>query len=240
MAKKYYAVRVGRNVGTYTTWADCEAQVKGYSGAQYKSFPTKEEAENFVGHQVASTKQSSHASRDEKQVKEGISLQDYFSDNRPSPNKQRNIEDVQSMLDYDTCDIRAFIDGSFDKKLGMVGSGGVMLVGEKEIEFSLATTNPKYVEYWNVSGELLAALHVVKYAIDHRYTSCSLYYDYIGIEMWATGRWKTNNPVTTNYAKVMKEWASQIRIDFHKVKAHSGIHYNDRADALARKAILKK
>ena len=68
MAKKYYAVRVGRNVGIYTTWADCEAQVKGYSGAQYKSFPTKEEAENFVGHQVAATKQSSHASRDEKQV----------------------------------------------------------------------------------------------------------------------------------------------------------------------------
>ena len=212
MAKKYYAVRVGRNVGIYTTWADCEAQVKGYSGAQYKSFPTKEEAEHFVGHQIASTKQSSHASRDEKQVKEGISLQDYFSDNRPSQNKQRNIEDVQSMLDYDTCDLRAFIDGSFDKKLGMVGSGGVMLVGEKEIE----------------------------YAIDHRYTSCSLYYDYMGIEMWATGRWKTNNPLTTNYAKIMKEWASQIRIDFHKVKAHSGIHYNDRADALARKAILKK
>lgn len=240
MAKKYYAVRVGRNVGIYTTWADCEAQVKGYSGAQYKSFPTKEEAENFVGHQIASTKQSSHASRDEKQVKEGISLQDYFSDNRPSPNKQRNIEDVQSMLDYDICDLRAFIDGSFDKKLGMVGSGGVMLVGEKEIEFFLATADPKYVEYWNVSGELLAALHVVKYAIDHRYTSCSLYYDYMGIEMWATGRWKTNNPLTTSYAKTMKEWSSKIRIDFHKVKAHSGIHYNDRADALARKAILKK
>ena len=240
MVKKYYAVRVGRNVGIYTTWADCEAQVKGYSGAQYKSFPTKEEAENFVGHQAVSVKQSSNSSRDEEQIKSGISLQEYFSHSSPPQSKQRKIENVQSILDQDTCELRAFIDGSFDKKLGMVGSGGVMLVGEKEIEFSLATTDPKYVEYWNVSGELLAALHVVKYAIDHRYTSCSLYYDYMGIEMWATGRWKTNNPVTTNYAKVMKEWASQIRIDFHKVKAHSGINYNDRADALARKEILKK
>ena len=239
MAKKYYAVRVGRNVGIYTTWADCEAQVKGYSGAQYKSFPTKEEAEDFVGHQTVSVNQSSNTSRVEEE-KAGISLQEYFSHSSPPQNKQRNIEDVQSMIDYDTCDLRAFIDGSFDKKLGMVGSGGVMLVGEKEIEFSLATTDPKYVEYWNVSGELLAALHVVKYAIDHGYASCSLYYDYMGIEMWATGRWKTNNPLTVSYAKVMKEWASQIRIDFHKVKAHSGIHYNDRADALARKAILKK
>lgn len=240
MAKKYYAVRVGRNVGTYTTWADCEAQVKGYSGAQYKSFPTKEEAEKFVGHQAVSVNKSSKVSRDVKQAKEGMSLQDYVSYSHPSENKERNIEDVQSVLDCDTCELRAFIDGSFDKKLGMVGSGGVMLVGEKEIEFSLATTDPKYVEYWNVSGELLAALHVVKYAIDHEYASCSLYYDYMGIEIWATGRWKTNNPLTTSYAKAMKEWASQIRIDFHKVKAHSGIHYNDRADALARKAILKK
>lgn len=239
MAKKYYAVRVGRNVGIYTTWADCEAQVKGYSGAQYKSFPTKEEAEDFVGHQTVSVNQSSNTSRVEEE-KAGISLQEYFSHSSPPQNKQRNIEDVQSMIDYDTCDLRAFIDGSFDKKLGMVGSGGVMLVGEEELEFSLSTNDPKYVEYWNVSGELLAALHVVKYAIDHGYASCSLYYDYMGIEMWATGRWKTNNPLTVSYAKVMKEWASQIRIDFHKVKAHSGIHYNDRADALARKAILKK
>ena len=239
MAKKYYAVRVGRNVGIYTTWADCEAQVKGYSGAQYKSFPTKEEAEGFVGHQTISVEQSSHASLVEEE-KAGISLQEYFSHSSPPQNKQRKIVDIQSILDQDTCEVRAFIDGSFDKKLGMVGSGGVMLVGEKEIEFSLATTDPKYVEYWNVSGELLAALHVVQYAIDHRYTSCSLYYDYMGIEMWATGRWKTNNPLTKSYATMMKEWASQIRIDFHKVKAHSGIHYNDRADALARKAILKK
>lgn len=239
MAKKYYAVRVGRNVGIYTTWADCEAQVKGYSGAQYKSFPTKEEAEDFVGHQTVSVNQSSNTSRVEEE-KAGISLQEYFSHSSPPQNKQRKIVDIQSILNQDTCELRAFIDGSFDKKLGMVGSGGVMLVGEEELEFSLSTNDPKYVEYWNVSGELLAALHVVKYVIDHGYASCSLYYDYMGIEMWATGRWKTNNPLTASYAKVMKEWASQIRIDFHKVKAHSGIHYNDRADALARKAILKK
>ena len=35
---KYYGVKQGHNPGIYTTWADCEAQVKGYKGAQYKSF----------------------------------------------------------------------------------------------------------------------------------------------------------------------------------------------------------
>lgn len=48
MAKYYYAVREGREIGIYNTWAECESQVKGYSGAVYKKFPTYEEAENFI------------------------------------------------------------------------------------------------------------------------------------------------------------------------------------------------
>ena len=48
MAKKYYAVRVGLTPGIYLTWPDCERQVKGYPGAQYKSFPTEAEARQFA------------------------------------------------------------------------------------------------------------------------------------------------------------------------------------------------
>ena len=38
MAKKYYAVRSGRKTGVFLSWAECEEQVKGFSGAEYKSF----------------------------------------------------------------------------------------------------------------------------------------------------------------------------------------------------------
>ena len=49
MAKKFYAVRVGRDVsGIYTTWDECKRQVHGVARAVYKSFPTREEAEAFV------------------------------------------------------------------------------------------------------------------------------------------------------------------------------------------------
>ena len=48
MAKKFYAVRQGRVRGVYTTWSDCEKQVKGYGGAIYKSFSTEAEARAFV------------------------------------------------------------------------------------------------------------------------------------------------------------------------------------------------
>lgn len=48
MAKKFYAVKTGRTPGIYETWAECQKQIHGFSGAAYKSFPTKEEAETFI------------------------------------------------------------------------------------------------------------------------------------------------------------------------------------------------
>lgn len=49
MAKKYYGVRVGKTPGIYNTWEECKAQVHGFPGAEYKSFPTLEEARIYVG-----------------------------------------------------------------------------------------------------------------------------------------------------------------------------------------------
>ena len=37
---KFYAVKEGRHSGIYTTWEEAEKQVKGFSGAVYKSFKT--------------------------------------------------------------------------------------------------------------------------------------------------------------------------------------------------------
>ncbi len=234
MAKKYYAVRVGHNPGIYVTWSDCENQVKGFPGAQYKSFPTEAEAKTYMG-TVSVANHSIAKQRGAKKTSLGASKRRSVGEYLKT-----QTDDISQIVESDPCEVRAFIDGSFDKRKGVVGSGGVILLGTEEIEFSLSSTEPNHVAYWNVSGELLAALHVVDYALDHGYTSCSLYYDYMGIEMWATGRWKTNNPLTTHYAKRMKEASKQLRIDFHKVKAHSGIAYNDRADALAKQGTLLK
>ena len=45
---KYYAVKKGRNPGIYTSWDSCLKEVKGFSGAIYKSFKTKEDALAFL------------------------------------------------------------------------------------------------------------------------------------------------------------------------------------------------
>lgn len=46
---KYYAVKAGYNPGIYTTWAQAEKEVKGFPGATFKSFSTRQEALAFLG-----------------------------------------------------------------------------------------------------------------------------------------------------------------------------------------------
>lgn len=47
--KKYYTVWKGHQPGVYASWKDCEAQIKGYSGARYRSFDTLREAQFAFG-----------------------------------------------------------------------------------------------------------------------------------------------------------------------------------------------
>lgn len=44
MAKKFYAVIMGRNPGVYDNWEDALEQIINYPNAQYKAYPTPEEA----------------------------------------------------------------------------------------------------------------------------------------------------------------------------------------------------
>ncbi len=45
VSQKYYAVFKGRKTGIFSIWQECDEQVTGFSGALYKSFKTKGEAE---------------------------------------------------------------------------------------------------------------------------------------------------------------------------------------------------
>lgn len=42
---KYYVVWKGRKRGIFTSWAECEKQVKGFEDAQYKAFDSRADAE---------------------------------------------------------------------------------------------------------------------------------------------------------------------------------------------------
>jgi len=49
VGSKVYAVRRGRRTGLFATWEECRAQVTGFAGAEFKSFPTRAQAEAYLG-----------------------------------------------------------------------------------------------------------------------------------------------------------------------------------------------
>ncbi len=62
--QKYYVVWEGLEPGIYESWQACQAQIKGYPGAKYKAFDSKNEAETaFAGNytDVITTKKSTGA-----------------------------------------------------------------------------------------------------------------------------------------------------------------------------------
>ena len=89
----------------------------------------------------------------------------------------------------------------------------------------------------NVAGEILGAMAAIKKSIELGLDCINIYYDYMGIEMWAKGLWKCNKQGTKDYQDFIKENQSKIKINFIKIKGHSGVEGNEEADMLAKKAV---
>ena len=51
---KYYAVRKGFKTGIFTTWAECQSYVHGFSNAEFKSFSSESEAREYLNNDVTS------------------------------------------------------------------------------------------------------------------------------------------------------------------------------------------
>ena len=193
MAKKYYAVRVGKTPGIYLTWDACKAMVDGFPGAKYKGFESLAEAELFL---------------------QGASV-----------------------VKTEVANVYAFVDGSFNSVTGVYGYGGFLMENGQKHILQGAGDDEEMASMRNVAGEILGSMAAVKKAIELGLKELTIYYDYMGIEMWATGGWKRNKTGTIAYYEFMQQVKSQIAITFVKVKGHSGVDGNEEADRLAKAAV---
>lgn len=134
----------------------------------------------------------------------------------------------------------AYVDGSFDQKIGRYSFGCVMLTPDGgKVQKSGNGDNPESLALRNVTGEMLGAMFAVKWCARNGYSAVEICYDYMGIEMWATGKWKAKNDLTQKYAAFMKENGKKIRITYRKIAAHTGDRYNEEADRLAKTALTE-
>lgn len=131
----------------------------------------------------------------------------------------------------------AYIDGSYDDTLKRYSYGAIIFLDGQKYEFSKSDNDKELIELRNVAGELKAAIFVMNYAINNKVKSLDIYYDYNGIAMWASGQWKANLPFTKEYANYSKKVMNIVKINFVKVKSHTGDKYNEEVDKLARAAL---
>ncbi len=127
----------------------------------------------------------------------------------------------------------AYVDGSFIDET--IGYGAVILQGDRVVqEFSgrLGPASQSLISMRHVAGEIQAVYEVLGWASANSVSTIDLFFDYEGLEFWANGAWKANNPHVVEY----QAFASNcpVKIVWHKVKGHSGDYWNDRADQLAR------
>ena len=148
---------------------------------------------------------------------------------------EKNEEKIENIEEVDG--VYAYIDGSFDRVSGIYGSGVVIVDGNEKYEYKHAGNREDYAQLHNVAGELEAAKFVMWYAVDKKIKEITLFYDYQGIEAWAVGDWKANLPYTQDYVKFYNKVKTAVKVNFVKVKAHTGIELNEVVDKLAKEAI---
>lgn len=208
--KKVYAVRKGHKTGLFETWAECQKATAGYSGAEFKSFTDRTEAESFLKMETVKT-----VSGDKAKEAAGV------------------VEVPENM-------VIAYVDGSFEKSIDRYAFGCVILTPDgEEIRKSGSGNDPAGVAIRNVAGEMLGAMNAVKWAQENGYPAVEIRYDYEGVEKWVTGVWRAKTPLTSKYAAHMQEAGKTLRISFCKIAAHTGNHYNEEADQLAKSALLR-
>ena len=162
MPGKYYAVKKGRKPGVYQSWAECKAMVDGFPGAVYKSFKTREEA-------VAFAKAATYTGAD------------------AAPKMQNAMKKTMQQEDGAMPSVYAFVDGSYNSATQVYGYGGFLMDHGERYVLQGHGDDPEMASMRNVAGEILGAMAAVKLAVEKGLPELAIYYDYLGIEMWATG-----------------------------------------------------
>ena len=152
--------------------------------------------------------------------------------------KGAKVEDKKTIhFDIDNCKtpLAIYVDGSYNPKTKEYGSGVVVVNVEKDKILKEISFGDKDVpQMRNIVGECMASITALRLCKKNNIKEISIFFDYWGIEKWATREWKAKNKFTQWYLNEYEELSKDIKVHFYKVKGHVGDKYNEVADRLSK------
>lgn len=224
-AKKYYAVKKGRETGIFPDWITCRELVEGYPLAEYKGFAKLEDAEAYLGE-----KSEENFSGCERKEGSRVKAERQGGERRTAPDPDAGPEECPP-----PGTLLAYVDGSYDDSLKKYAFGCVFISPDGSVRTKNGNGNhPQSLQQRNVAGEMLGAMYAVRAAMVSGFSKIEIRYDYEGIEKWVTGAWRSKTELTQKYARSMRQWGEKIAVCFTKVAAHTNVYYNELADKVAK------
>jgi len=150
---------------------------------------------------------------------------------------------LKEMNDNSGPDVIIYTDGACLKNPGPGGYGAVLIHGDriKEISKGFPETTNNRMELMGV----ISALEVLKYSCsvkiftDSQYIAKAINQGWL--DKWQKNGWKTSSRTEVKNKDLWQEMIRLLKrhsVEFKWVKGHSGNHYNERCDVLARDAAL--
>lgn len=218
MAKKFYVIWVGREPGIYTDWPTAQKQIIKFSGAKYKSFPTKAEAEAAFVTGTISSEGSKNSNLSAPPVKTDVVI---YCDGGCDPNPGKAGSGVAVYQN----------DQLIQLWYGEYNPNGTNNTAElSALMYSLRLAQQATVQ--GLSAQIL----------------CDSMYSIQCIRDWASGwernGWKKKTGEIKNLELIKQAYAlyNQIKdkVLLSHVKAHAGTEGNELADRMTMVAVERK
>ena len=225
MASKFYVVWAGRETGIFTDWATCKKHIDGFTGARYKSFLTRDEAEAAFGNAKPNAGTGGRAVT-------GAKIKTY------------NAAEVNALPEQ----VKIFTDGGCEPNPGQAGSGVAVYCDNKLTELWYGLYNPNGTNNTAELNALHQGLLVAQGEIAKGKTAAVFSDSQYAIQcvvQWAIGwekaGWKKKGGEIKNL-ELIKDIYSLHQILKEKVQVlhvngHVGVQGNELADRMSILAI---
>lgn len=156
--------------------------------------------------------------------------------------EDRDIWQEQVAKDNSEGYLVAFTDGSFDENLKRY-SYGVQFIRPDGTEADICGygSTKEYIESHNIIGEIFGVINALDWAISHNHEKIKIYHDYEGLSKWISGEWDAKSKVAKMYTSIFElKFKDFLTVKFAKVPGHSNVIYNEKADRLAKSALVDR